>query len=132
MTLSQIKIHFRFHSNSLTNDKGFHIEYSTLEFFTSCGGSFSNSNGILTSPSHPNQYPELAHCVYLISQPNGTYVNISFPTIGIDCQEIGSLSDFIEMRDGYYEDSPLIGKFCGNISDMPDFIITTQNFLRIR
>ena len=132
MTLSQIKIHFRFHSNSLTNDKGFHIEYSTLEFFTSCGGSFLNSSGILTSPSHPNKYPELADCVYLITQPNGTYVNISFLNMDIDCQEMYSQSDYIEMRDGNSEDSPLMGRFCGNGSNVPDIIQTTQNHLRIR
>ena len=109
---------------------GFHIEYTTLEIYTGCGGWFLNSSGILTSPSHPNLYPELADCVYLISQPNGIYVNFSFINIDVDCQ--GTLSDYIEMRDGNSEESPLIGIFCGNGSNVLDFMQTTQNHLRIR
>ena len=121
----------------LENGKpGFHIEYNRFELFTSCGGSFSNSSGILTSPSHPNKYPELADCVYLISQPNGTYVNISFLNMDIDCQEVltseGLTPDYIEMRDGNSKDSPLMGRFCGNGSDVPDFMQTSQNHLKIR
>ena len=124
---------FRFFSNSWDNRQGFHIVYKSLELFTSCGGSLSKSRGNLSSPSHPNTYPELADCVYLISQPNGTYVNISFHNMDIDCQGLTTLtSDYIEMRDGHSEDSPLMGRFCGNSSNVPDFMQTTQNHLRIR
>ena len=131
-----LSTHFRFHSSSSGNGPGFHIQYSILELFTGCGGTYSNASGVLSSPSFPNQYPEWADCVYLISQPNGTYVNISFPTMDIDCQEVltseGLTSDFIEMRDGSSQDSPLMGMFCGNGSNVPDFMQTTQNHLRIR
>ena len=113
------------------------MEYHTLELFTECGGIYSNSSGILTSPSYPNPYPYMADCVYLISQPNGTYVNISFLNMDIDCQKFGNISedfksDYIEMRDGNSEDSPLMGIFCGDSNNVPDFMITTQNHLRLR
>ena len=129
---------FRFHSGSAssvggsdTNGKGFHIEYSTtvLRPFTACGGNYSNASGVI-SFSHPNPYPHLADCVYLISQPNGTYINISFLSMDIDCQ--GTPSDYIEMRDGYSEDSPLMARFCGNGSNVPNFMLATQTHLRIR
>ena len=121
---------FRFQSDDNTNGKGFNLEYKALQLITSCGANSSNASGVLSSPSHPNPYPHLADCVYLISQPNGTYVNISFLSMDIDCQ--GTLSDYIEMRDGYSEDSPLMARFCGNGSNVPDFIQTTKNHLRIR
>ena len=124
------KIHYRFRSDNSDNSKGFHIQYSTLELYAGCGGTYSNTSGVLTSPSYPNQYPELADCVYLISQPNGTYVNISFLTMDIDCQ--GKSSDYIEMRDGNTEESPHQWRFCGDGSNVPDFMQTTQNHLRIR
>ena len=134
LTSSQIQsfhlIHFRFRSNSNTNAPGFQVEYSTLEKFTACGGTYSNASGVISSPSYPNAYPEMVDCVYLISQPNGAYVNISFLTMDIDCQ--GTPSDYIEMRDGKTEESPLIGRFCGNGSNVPDFLQTTQNHFRIR
>ena len=54
----------------------------------------------------------------------------------IACQEVqtsdGFTADFIEMRDGHSEDSPVMAKFCGNDANIPDFIQTTQNQMRIR
>ena len=108
------------------------IDFNTKELYTECGGNYSNASGALSSPSHPNQYPELADCVYLISQPNRTYVNISFITMDIVCQEMYSQSDYIEMRDGKTEESPIMGQFCGNGKKIPSVIISTQNNLWIR
>lgn len=122
--------HYRFHSNDYGNGKGFQIGYKTLELFTACGGTHSESSGFLSSPSYPNSYPELADCVYLIHQPKGMYINISFHTIDIDCQ--GTTSDFLEVRDGNSEKSPLMGRFCGNVSNVPALMQSTQNHLRIR
>ena len=106
-----------------------------MDLFTACGGTYSNASGIL-SPSYPNEYPELADCVYLISQPNGTYVNISFLSMDIDCKKIqtsgGLKADYIELRDGNSENSPLMARFCGNNNNVPYFFQTTQNNLRIR
>ena len=123
-------MNFRFHSNWGSNGRGFQIVYNTKQPITACGGNYSNASGVLTSPSYPNAYPELADCVYLISQPNGTYVNISIISLDIDCQ--GTHSDFIEIRDGNSEGSPLMGRFCENGSHVPDFMQTTQTQLRIR
>ena len=96
-----------------------------------CGG-IHNSSGHLQSPMYPDAYPPAADCTYLISQPEGAYVNISVLFMDIVCQEIFKTSDFIEMRDGKFKDSPLMGRFCGNGSDVPAFLQTTQNHLTIR
>ena len=106
---------------------GFRIEYNSFERFTDCGGNYSDASGNLYSPNYPNAYPELADCIYLISQPSGTFINITFDTIDIDCQ--GTTSDFIEMRDGSSKDSQLMGRFCGESSSL---VMTTQNHLRVR
>ena len=107
--------------------KGFQIVYNVLEFDMNCGGSYTNASALLSSPSYPNPYPILTDCVYLISQPKGTYINISFITMDIDCQ--GAPSDFIEIKDGKTEESPLMETFCG---DSTNFIATTQNHAMIR
>ena len=131
MTLTVIDVfNFRFYSNWHTNRPGFQLEYSTIALFTDCGGDYTNASGILTSPSYPNPYPHLADCIYLISQPTGTYVNISFINMDVNCHAAGP--DYIEMRDGGSEDSPLMGKLCGDRSNVPNFMQTTQNHLRIR
>ena len=121
---------FRFHSDDGSTRKGFQIKYNALELMTECGGNFANSSGVLTSPFYPNEYQELEDCVYLISQPNGTLININFTYMDINCH--GLPSDYIEVRDGDSENSPQMVKFCGNGSSVPESMQTTQNHLRIR
>ena len=118
-------------SGSLTSGRrGFQIEYNALDTITECGGNFTNSSGILTSPSYPNQYQGMEECVYLITTPIGTLVNISFLTMDINCN--GTPSDYIEMRNGISEDSPLMGRLCGDSSQVPLFLQTRKNNLRIK
>ena len=100
--------------------------------FSECGGEFSNGSGFLVSPLYPNHYPILADCVYLISQPIDSFVSIFPLQIDIDCEELGVLSDFIEIRDGKTKTSPLIGKFCGKDPQIPAIMMSSQNHMRIR
>ena len=122
---------FRFHGGfdheRSSTGLGFQIEYNSMEIFTECGGNFSDESGALFSPSYPNTYPELTECIYLVSQPTGSFISIAFKAMDIDCH--GTTSDFIEMRDGSSHDSPLMGRFCGK---MGTFLNTTQNHLRVR
>ena len=117
---------FRFVSDGSHTGQGFHIEFNALNIFTECGGRFSNSSGVLTSPFYPNQYRGLEDCLYLISQPYGSFINITFITLDINCP------DHIELRDGSFEDSLLMGKFCGNYNNIPPFMTTSQNIMKIR
>ena len=108
------------------------IPTNPAHLFTDCGGSYTNASGFLTSPSYPNPYTSGRDCVYLISQPNGKYVYISVISMDVNCQEYYSTSDFIEVRDGNSWDSPLMGRFCGDGSNVAAFMQTTQNHLWIR
>ena len=88
--------------------------------FQNCGGIYSNISGIITSPSFPGQYPYNADCHYEIVQPIGTYINLNITYMDIErrpgtddaCQT--STGDYLEIRDGPSDDSPLIGQFCGS------------------
>ena len=84
------------------------------------------------SPSYPNSYPPARDCNYIISQPNGTVVYITVIIMDIICQDLSPGSDYIEFRDGMSQDSPLIGRFCGNGKNIPASMQTTQNHLGIR
>ena len=48
----------------------------------------------------------------------------------IDCN--GITSDFMEIRDGNSDISPLMGKFCGDETIIPPEMTSTQNQLWIR
>ena len=128
----------KFTSNYLGSGKGFNISYESViankwTFNSgSCGGDFNRTNGIITSPSFPNSYPPAKDCVYIVSLPPDHYVNLTLPTIDINCDASGKVSDTIEIRDGKSEDSPVINEFCGNVSTMPKFIQATQNYMRVR
>ena len=105
----------------------------TRTYLIGCDMNFSDASGILSSPLHPNPYPSGKDCAYIISQPNGTYINFTVVTMDIDCQEmLGSEVDYLEFRDGIFESSPLMGRSCGNGSNFPATMQTTQHHLRIR
>ena len=93
----------------------------------SCGGNFTMSNGLLTSPSYPEEYSGNEDCIYIISQPNGTFLDLQirmFDMYIFDCGNPFS-EDYLEIRDGNSKDSPLMGKFCGN--EYPTSLQSTRN-----
>ena len=67
---------------SLWNDVTFII---ICCFSTDCGGNYSDAIGQITSPSYPNPYPLNADCVFIISQPSGAYINVTFISMDINC-----------------------------------------------
>ena len=86
--------------------------------FGACGGNFTSPNGILTSPSYPENYPDNADCIYIISQPAGTLILLKIVSIDIHCgfsyTSFVYAYDYLEIRDGAYEHSPLIDRYCGS------------------
>ena len=96
-----------------------------------CGGNYTAISGLITTPGYPSFYPRMSDCIYLISQPAAKYINLTIVNIDTDCDHAMG-PDYIEIRDGLLENSPLMARFCGNGSNIPEVLQTTQNFLRIR
>ena len=99
-------------------------------FFSECGGNYSDASGHIYSPAYPEKYPHGRNCTYLITQPFGSYINMTIIDMDIDCNIIES--DNLEIRDGHSGKSPKIAEVCGNGSNIPSFMVTSQNSLRIR
>uniref|UniRef100_A0A8C0V8D6 Scavenger receptor cysteine-rich domain-containing protein DMBT1 n=1 Tax=Cyanistes caeruleus TaxID=156563 RepID=A0A8C0V8D6_CYACU len=75
-----------------------------------CGGSVSDSSGVLQSPNYPGNYPNDADCVWEIQVQNNFRVTLTFRDIVMQsgmCQH-----DYIEVYDGPVHSSPLLGRFC--------------------
>ena len=141
-------LYFRFQSDSILasqgvgDGNGFLALYNSYECTTDieCDvvcGDYTSSKGILTSPFYPKPYPDDTECTYIISQPEGTFINLTI--VMFDISIIGFLgikddycgtTDFLDIWDGKTGDSPHIGKFCG--TNIPSHIASTQNFLWIR
>ena len=126
---------YRFYSNYFENGLGFKFAYELTKVSQwtynsgACGGNFTTPNALLTSPSYPARYPNNADCIYTISQPSGTYINVTILNMDVeydsDCRY-----DHLVIRDGRSEESPIVGDFCG--SNIPTFFLSTQNNLWIR
>ena len=123
---------FRFFSNYFENGKGFLLKYesSNVSQWTfrvgTCGEKFSTPQGIFTSPSYPRDYPAKADCIYTISQPTGTIIQLNFLSMDIETHSTCKL-DYLEIRDGSSNNSPPLSKLCGN--EVPVFIHSSQNQL---
>ena len=125
-------------SNNFEGGLGFQLRYKTTNVapqmtyrIGACGGSFTTPNGILTSPSYPRNYPSNADCVHTILGPAATGILLSFLSMDIkgyswDC---GS-ENYLEIRDGPSENSPLLEKLCGN--EIPSPIQSSHNQVWMR
>lgn len=98
-----------------------------------CGGDFMASNGFLNSPSYPDTYPNSIDCIYKISSPSGTFLTLKIEMFELNldpfdkdkpCDWSYLMSDYLEIRDGGTENSPLIGIFCGTF--IPSNILSTN------
>ena len=115
-----------------------------------CGGTFSSPNGILTSPSYPNFYPNDARCTYIVSPQMGTYIHISITNMDIEYTvndydylneyfdyhqfDGNTCFDYLEIRNGNSQDSGLLGKYCGDsdVLSLPITMQTTGEYLWLR
>ena len=125
----------RFSTNFLATGAGFKMRYerknASIWSFSrgACGGAFNTPNGLLNSPSFPKSYPGNADCIYTISNPNGTPITLKF--LNMDIEDHSSCRwDYLEIRNGGSEDSPLLGKLCGN--EIPAPIHSTQGSIWIK
>ena len=92
----------------------------------------TTQSGILTSPSYPQNYPNNADCIYTITQPTAIVFKLNFLNMAIDeCTQSSCSSqcpwDYIEIRDGQSESSPLLINLCGN-----DIYVGIHNQLFLR
>ncbi|XP_068604308.1 cubilin [Brachionichthys hirsutus] len=118
-----------FHSDYTISDRGFHITYTTSPSDPGCGGTFTDSEGVIISPNWPNDYAHNRQCVYLITLPVGEKVSLNFTDMSLESHSACSF-DYVEVRDGRLETDPLIGKYCG--SSLPAPIVSSFNSLWIR
>ena len=133
----------RFKSNYFYNGLGFELGYESSDVSQwnyssgTCGGNFTTPNGVITSPSFPDNYTEDMNCTYFISPLNKNNITIRFSVFNVDrvvfwgypdteCE----YSDYLEIRDGSSGESPLLIKQCGN--EIPAPIQTSQNHVWIR
>lgn len=109
----------------------FILKYEQIEH--DCGGSstldyITKSSTIITTPNYPNIPNPHIECLWRITAPNGELLKIDFLE-RFDLTTTPTCSnEFLEVREGSTSNSPIIGKFCGN---MPQPIFTSTNMVRL-
>uniref|UniRef100_A0AAR2L905 CUB and Sushi multiple domains 2 n=1 Tax=Pygocentrus nattereri TaxID=42514 RepID=A0AAR2L905_PYGNA len=87
-----------------------------------CGGDLKAPSGIILSPGWPELYKEALNCEWIIEAPPGYPIKIIFDKFRTEVNY-----DVLEVRDGRYPSSPLIGSYQG--TQVPQFLISTSSFL---
>uniref|UniRef100_A0A0X3NJV3 Metalloendopeptidase n=1 Tax=Schistocephalus solidus TaxID=70667 RepID=A0A0X3NJV3_SCHSO len=119
---SRLWIEYRRSAGSLST--GFVAEYQAI-----CGGEVVQEEGIITSPSYPEFYKPNKECIWKIVVPVGFSVALTFQSFDIEKHD-NCVYDFLEIRDGLAETSPLLKKLCG--SNLPTPIKSTNNMMYVR
>uniref|UniRef100_A0A672RLF0 Metalloendopeptidase n=1 Tax=Sinocyclocheilus grahami TaxID=75366 RepID=A0A672RLF0_SINGR len=89
-----------------------------------CGGEVKKDNGQIQSPNYPDDYRPNKVCVWKITVAQGYHVGLTFQSFEIERHD-NCAYDYLEVRDGNSESSPLLGRFCGY--DKPDDIKSSSN-----
>ena len=71
------------------------------------------SNGTVTSPNYPNNYKSNSNCAWRITVPAGFRVYLVFEDFELESHSSCNY-DSVELRNGFTNTSPLIGKYCGS------------------
>jgi len=73
------------------------LEHSVKGFFVrsavfcrqACGGVYTAESGNITSPYYPDPYPNNKECVYIIRQPEGSTITLSFQRFNVEASSMG-------------------------------------------
>ncbi|XP_072020163.1 LOW QUALITY PROTEIN: cubilin-like [Amphiura filiformis] len=101
-----------FHTDSSVAREGFTASYISLDASTICGGQIYSDTGIITSPNFPQNYPHNRECVWTINADAGILVQFNFTSFSLEGGN-GCPFDYVEIRNGGFANSPLIGRYCG-------------------
>ncbi|TRY89102.1 hypothetical protein DNTS_004573 [Danionella cerebrum] len=109
--------------------EGFSASYVSLNASTDCSEVFRTPTGEFTSPNYPDNFPTDRECIYRIIVDVNMQIMLNFTDF--ELEGLNSCGfDSLEIRDGGYETSPLIGLFCGTTA--PPIIVSHSNRLWLK
>lgn len=80
-----------------------------------CGRTFQENSGSFGSPTHPNSSPpsEGERCEWRITATHGERIVLNITSLDIFKSNF-CRSDYLEIRDGYWYKSNVLGRYCGS------------------
>uniref|UniRef100_A0A8C1V629 Metalloendopeptidase n=1 Tax=Cyprinus carpio TaxID=7962 RepID=A0A8C1V629_CYPCA len=101
---------------------------SIMHYARNTFSSLQDSTGNFSSPGFPNGYAAYLHCIWRISVTPGEKIILNFTSMDLYRSHL-CWYDHVEIRDGYWRNAPLKGRFCGD--QLPEAIISTDSRLWI-
>ncbi|KAK7163144.1 hypothetical protein R3I93_007249 [Phoxinus phoxinus] len=97
----------------------------------SCGSWVKDSDGgVFTSPNYPEKYPPDRECIYIIEAAPRQCIDLYFDEKYAIEPSWECKFDHIEVRDGPFSFSPIIGRFCGQES--PSYVRSSGRYLWLK
>ncbi|KAM3933981.1 enteropeptidase [Leptodactylus fuscus] len=90
---------------------------------SNCGGPAElwETNSTFTSPNYPQDYPNLAACIWYLNAAEGHNIQLHFRVFDLE-----NIYDVVEVRDGRGSDSLLLAVYTG-MNQVPDVFSTTNH-----
>ncbi|XP_077124414.1 cubilin [Ranitomeya variabilis] len=117
-----------FVTDFVTGAEGFSANYVSINASTACDATYTEATGVFSSPNYPNNYPTNKECVYSINVEFNMQIKLNFTSFSLESSP-SCANDYVEIRDGGYETSPLLGRFC---DESPPLIISHSNNLWVK
>ncbi|CAH0628596.1 unnamed protein product [Chrysodeixis includens] len=116
-TTTTNRLMLQFVSDGSIRSSGFSVSYSFLDEKSHCGGTFIKTHGYIYSPGWPATYEPNRDCTWIINVPVGQQIKLNISQFNLErpMRNKCNLGDYLEIRNGGNENSPLIGQFCGEI-----------------
>ena len=89
-----------------------------------CGGKVKGEDGVITSPGFPGKYPNKRTCIWSIEVPTDKVVSFQFSMFDLEPHYFCKY-DYLEIRDGWDDQSPQLGRYCTTRPPYGKFIIMT-------
>ncbi|KAH3692443.1 hypothetical protein DPMN_194284 [Dreissena polymorpha] len=118
-----------FESDSSVSHEGFAASYVGLNASTLCGSDLSDATGVITSPNFPDGYPHERQCTWTITAPDGYQILLNVTDFNLENHPLCNF-DYLEIRNGGFPSSPLVGKYCGTTIDR--IIVSHSNRMYIK
>ncbi|BFZ22426.1 hypothetical protein BsWGS_25465 [Bradybaena similaris] len=121
----------RFSTDGSTNNHGFHGTFTAVDTGPEgCGGVYNANIGVITSPDHPNEYPQGVNCSWYINVTPGLVIRLIFHTFSFQnpVYRAGCRNDYVEIYDSStIVGGSLLGRYCGSV--LPEMVTSSSNVL---
>ncbi|XP_058537778.1 cubilin isoform X1 [Neofelis nebulosa] len=122
----------QFISDGSNGGQGFKTKYEAKSL--ACGGNIyihdADSAGYVTSPNHPDNYPQHADCTWLIAAPPGKLIRLQFEDQFHIEETPSCASNYLELRDGADSNARVLSKVCG--TSLPNSQLSSGEVMYLR